>query len=134
MLRTVTLGLCCFDLRVGAVRLLADGRSDILAAAVKVSAHWTRILGAEVGGEVNEALGVAASGSTMSSALCMPCLARGLARRISGMVMLTVSFARFARSARRLALGGMTAVGCSLPMFIYCLGVRKADKSSPNNA
>jgi len=117
MLRMVTFGFCCLVMSVGAVRFEAKGRSDILAAAVKVSAHCTRIFGPDPGREVNDALGVAASGSTRSSALCMPCRARGLERTISGTAMLTVSLALLARSARRFALGGMTTVGWSLPIL-----------------
>ena len=117
MLRMVTFGFCCFVLSVGAVRFEAKGRSEVLAAAVKVSAHCTRIFGPGPGREVNDAVGVAASGSTNSSALCMPCRARGLERMISGTAMLTVSFALRARSARRFALGGITTVGWSRPML-----------------
>jgi hypothetical protein len=58
-------------------------------------------------------------GSVVKTALWMPCLALGLDLRISGITLLTVSFALLARSERLFVWGATTTVGCSRPMIAF---------------
>lgn len=118
MFRMVTLGRWV-ALRVTVLREEVNGFSETRDAAVRVSAHCTRILssnGIALASVKDRCRGVEPDGSTIKSALCMACRALGEARNISGIDLFTVSFALFARSARRFWFGGMTVFGWSRPI------------------